>query len=136
MRQVWTKCSTVMAVALILCGCSTTKDQLLTHDNRTMLDIWNSDSPRRSAITTQDIAHSGLARKRTTSAGPAQISYTRTAHNEILSQFHRLPNPDLVMFVFPHLSGTEPVPIPGYSTVFPLYQKVQYALPGERLEDY
>ncbi|WP_134563401.1 TIGR03751 family conjugal transfer lipoprotein, partial [Pseudomonas aeruginosa] len=46
------------------------------------------------------------------------------------------PNPDLVMYVFPHLAGTDPVPVPGYSTVFPLYQRVQYAMPGERVEDY
>ena len=65
-----------------------------------------------------------------------QAGYTRTAQNEIYRQFHRLPNPDLVMYVFPHLAGTDPVPVPGYSTVFPLYQRVQYALPGERVEDY
>ena len=63
-------------------------------------------------------------------------SYTRTAHNEVQRQFLRLPNPDLVMYVFPHLAGSDPVPIPGYTTVFPLYQRVQYAMPGERVEDY
>ncbi|MCK9535959.1 MAG: TIGR03751 family conjugal transfer lipoprotein, partial [Pseudomonas sp.] len=31
---------------------------------------------------------------------------------------------------------SEGAPVPGYSTVFPLYNKVQYAMPGERLEDY
>lgn len=62
--------------------------------------------------------------------------YTRTAENEIKSQFHRLPDPDLVMYVFPHLAGSEPVPVPGYSTVFPFYRQLQYALPGERVEDY
>ncbi|MCQ3008790.1 TIGR03751 family conjugal transfer lipoprotein, partial [Pseudomonas savastanoi] len=29
-----------------------------------------------------------------------------------------------------------PAPVPGYTTVFPLYQRVQYAMPGERVEDY
>ncbi|KPW56323.1 Uncharacterized protein ALO80_02846, partial [Pseudomonas caricapapayae] len=62
--------------------------------------------------------------------------YTRTAQNEIYSQFKRLPNPDLVMYVFPHLAGSDPAPVPGYTTVFPLYQRVQYAMPGERVEDY
>ena len=69
-------------------------------------------------------------------APAAAAAYTRTAANEIYRQFHRLPNPDLVMYVFPHLAGTDPVPVPGYTTVFPLYQRVQYAMPGERLEDY
>jgi len=59
-------------------------------------------------------------------------AYTRTAYNEIKSQFHRLSNPDLVMYVFPHSSGTESAPVPGYSTVFSFFQRVQYAMPGER----
>jgi conjugative transfer region lipoprotein (TIGR03751 family) len=65
-----------------------------------------------------------------------QARYTRTAANEIYRQFHRLPNPDLAMYVFPHLAGSDPAPIPGYTTVFPLYQRVRYAMPGERVEDY
>ena len=65
-----------------------------------------------------------------------QTRYTRTARNEVYRQFHRLPNPDLVMYVYPHLAGSDPVPVPGYTTVFPLYQRVQYAMPGERVEDY
>jgi len=58
-------------------------------------------------------------------------AYTRIAQNEIDALFVRLPNPDLVMYVFPHLATEEDVPIPGYSTVFPLYERVIYALPGE-----
>jgi conjugative transfer region lipoprotein (TIGR03751 family) len=57
--------------------------------------------------------------------------YSREAYNETQLIFKRLPNPDLVMYVFPHLSGTEGNPIPGYSTAFPLYDTVHYALPGE-----
>ncbi len=62
--------------------------------------------------------------------------YTRTAANEIVSNFPRLPNPDLVVYVLPHLAGNEPAPIPGYSTVIPFYSRIQYAMPGERLGDY
>ena len=57
--------------------------------------------------------------------------YSREAYNETQLIFQRLPNPDLVMYVFPHLSGTEGNPIPGYSTAFPFYDTVHYALPGE-----
>jgi conjugative transfer region lipoprotein (TIGR03751 family) len=58
-------------------------------------------------------------------------AYTRTAQNEIDALFIRLPNPDLVLYVYPHLATGEDVPIPGYSTVFPMYERVIYALPGE-----
>ena len=57
--------------------------------------------------------------------------YARTAHTELEIRFPRLPNPTLVMYVFPHLAGTERVPVPGYATTFPLYERVEYALPGE-----
>ena len=57
--------------------------------------------------------------------------YTREAHNEIDTTFPRLPNPSLAMYVFPHLAGDEQVPVPGYVTTFPMYERVEYALPGE-----
>lgn len=55
--------------------------------------------------------------------------YTRTAHNELTLKFPRLPNPEMVLYVFPHLAGDAPVP--GYATTFTLYPKTEYALPGE-----
>jgi conjugative transfer region lipoprotein (TIGR03751 family) len=45
-------------------------------------------------------------------------------------RFARVPNPDLVMVVYPHLSKGK-YPVPGYATVFPMYEQTQYALPGE-----
>ena len=57
--------------------------------------------------------------------------YTREAFNELDVSFPRLPNPSLVMYVFPHLAGQERTPVPGYATTFPLYERVEYALPGE-----
>lgn len=35
------------------------------------------------------------------------------------------------MCVFPHLAGEESVPVPGYATAFPMYERTEYALPGE-----
>jgi len=64
----------------------------------------------------------------TTGAGARQ-GYTREAFDEIEVLFPRLPNPTLVMYVFPHLAGEAPVP--GYATAFPMYEQVEYALPGE-----
>jgi len=57
--------------------------------------------------------------------------YTREAFNEIDVLFPRLPNPTLVMYVFPHLAGETQAPVPGYATAFPMYEQVEYALPGE-----
>jgi len=74
------------------------------------------------------------ARCKKASTKPPQ-NYTRSARQEIHAQFVRLPNPDLVMYIYPHLAGHEGAPIPGYSTVFPLHQKIHYALPGEHVAE-
>lgn len=142
MRRISISRAAVIAAMLAVAGCGTSKEKLLPHDDTTMLDIWNAEtggSARASQSSRQLLdARQSLRRPLTRSdvaAAPAlSVSYTRTAQNEIDRQFHRLPNPDLVMYVFPHLAGSDPVPIPGYSTVFPLYHRVQYAMPGERTE--
>ncbi|MNS57886.1 hypothetical protein D3C72_907870 [compost metagenome] len=109
---------------------------MLPHGDQTMLDIWNGSG----SVGTQQQLQEARSELRRPVLDPERLisdqsAYTRTAANEIRHQFRRLPNPDLVMYIYPHLAGTQQTPVPGYSTVFPLYEKVQYALPGERLED-
>lgn len=121
----------LVGVAL-LSGCATSKDELLPHSGATMQALWEQGSASGSG--TQGVVAARGALRRAIPSGQAvaeQTRYTRTAANEIYSQFSRLPNPDLVMYVYPHLAGSEGVPIPGYSTIFPLYSKPQYAMPGE-----
>lgn len=63
------------------------------------------------------------------------VEYTRTAENELNSLFPRLPNPDIEIYVYPHLATRSRAPIPGYSSVISLYERVEYRLPGEALLD-
>jgi conjugative transfer region lipoprotein (TIGR03751 family) len=144
MCRIWIERLLVVVVVMALAGCATNKEKLLTHGGDTMLDIWNRETggaaaggrASRELLDARQTLRRSLTDADVQAAPGVQARYTRTAQNEIYRQFHRLPNPDLVMYVFPHLAGTDPVPVPGYSTVFPLYQRVQYALPGERVEDY
>ena len=134
-----------LAIA-VLGGCATSKEELLTHSDRTMMDIWQQETgggssgtgqvARRQLLDARQSLRRPLTEADVQAVPAAAAAYTRTAANEIYRQFHRLPNPDLVMYVYPHLAGSDPVPVPGYTTVFPLYQRVQYAMPGERVEDY
>ncbi|EPC00596.1 hypothetical protein L861_06560 [Litchfieldella anticariensis FP35 = DSM 16096] len=121
----------------VLAGCATSQEELLPTGDATMMEIWQKnggmgaagDRNRQRRLLD---ARSDLRRPLSYGAIVDQrIRYTREAVNEIYQQFTRLPNPDLVMYVFPHLAGAEPVPVPGYSTVFPLYTRPQYAMPGE-----
>ncbi len=147
MRSNLIKVATLTAAALVLSGCSTSKEKLLPHGDHTMMDIWQQNAGDGSGGATGRAAGRQLLDARQSlrrplteadiQAAPAeQMRYTRTARNEVHRQFQRLPNPDLVMYVFPHLADSDPVPVPGYTTVFPLYQRIQYAMPGERVEDY
>ncbi|MGU1062177.1 TIGR03751 family conjugal transfer lipoprotein [Pseudomonas aeruginosa] len=139
MRKTWTDGLALLAMALMLGGCATSKEELLPHDDTAMLDIWNLETgggTARQLLDARQALRRPLTEADVQAAPDVQARYTRTAANEIYRQFHRLPNPDLLMYVFPHFAGSDPVPVPGYTTLFPLYQRVQYALPGERVEDY
>ena len=59
--------------------------------------------------------------------------YSQTIKNEVEKTFPTLKNPFLVMYVFPRLNTEDGTPIPGYWTTFPLYDKVEFALPGEEV---
>ena len=64
-------------------------------------------------------------------AAAEEQSYARTAADELELLFPRLPNPDVYIYVPPRLATVERVPVPGYTTAVPLYERVEYALPGE-----
>lgn len=122
-----------IAVLVWLTGCSTSSEELLSHNGNTMLEVWS----QQGNPSVRQLSEARLALRRPLPVNNTSIAaYTRTAQREIFQQFKRLPNPDMLIFVFPHLAGSDPVPVPGYSTVFPFYQRVQYALPGERLDEY
>lgn len=116
----------------LMSGCSTSQQQMLpVNPDTTMLKLW-----QRQSCGAQRLMDSRATLRR----GPEQVSrltanqhsYTRDAVSEVRQQFPRLPNPDMVLYVFPHLAA-DTSPVPGYSTVFPFYTRTQYALPGERL---
>lgn len=51
------------------------------------------------------------------------------ALNDLRRDFQRVPNPDILGYVYPHLRGE--LPVPGYYTSFPLRERAHYAEPGE-----
>ena len=122
---------TLLPIVLIsLAGCAGSKDTILPLEGASMKAIYtrhfNDIGMRDSMSVRKEL------KARPTDADAADLSgYTRDAFNELNVHFPRLPNPTLVMYVFPHLAGAERVPVPGYATTFPMYRQVEYALPGE-----
>jgi conjugative transfer region lipoprotein (TIGR03751 family) len=122
--KVWPLC------LLALTGCSAmgSKDSILPQDGASMQEVYDAHCKHSSLRHHNNRAKIG-------SDGPGVddgnlAGFTREANTEIQSLFPRLQNPSLVMYVFPHLTGTGQ-PVPGYATSFTLYEKTEYALPGE-----
>jgi len=130
MNQPSTLIAALGLISLTLAGCASTKDTVLPQDGPSMKAIYeehvhemNADDPQ---VVRDELGHRPII------TGEAALQgYTRDAFNEIDALFPRLPNPTLVMYIFPHLAGESGAPVPGYTTAFPMYEQVEYALPGE-----
>ncbi len=130
MQNPLTHLSTLSLISLVLAGCTSTKDNVLPQDGPSMKAIYDGHIQTMNARNPQAIRRE-LGNRRLDTGEAALQGYARDAFNEIDALFPRLPNPTLVMYVFPHLAGETRAPVPGYATAFPMYEQVEYALPGE-----
>ena len=148
----WTRLTTVL-LAAALAGCASNAPFSVLAEGPRMIDIFRGEADRPELVSETESAPNGVlepdARCRwwlfawpceAPQAGPEAPdgntdadadTYTRTAANELELLFPRLPNPDIYIHVLPHLATGERVPVPGYTTAVPLYERVEYALPGE-----
>ena len=114
------KTATVLVVITLLKACSSKLPGYDT-DRKPMLEIYKEHIANTSTFN-RELRH-----------GTADLTaYTRTADNELEILFPLLPNPKIVLYIFPHIA--EGVPVPGYSTSFSHYEKDHYALPAEHLK--
>ena len=119
-----------LVLALALTGCAGTKEQILPQDGPTMRAIYDAHNARTGRG--DPLALRDRLGPRAPSEAPAwRPGATRAALTELDTTFPRLPNPTLVLYVYPHLATGSRVPVPGYVTTFPLYERTEYALPGE-----
>jgi conjugative transfer region lipoprotein (TIGR03751 family) len=111
----------ILLITLVATGCATKPPNYLT-SGPTMSEVVGDGSGRevyqQGRVTTNWAATNNLH------------AYTREAHTELEGHFARLPNPDLCMYVLPHLSA-EGASVPGYTSCFPMYERNHYAMPGE-----
>ena len=122
--------SLLLVVLISLAGCAGSKDTILPADGPSMKTIYTQHFNDIGLQDTMGVREELKARPLDTELKDL-AGYVRDAFNELDAHFPRLPNPTLVMYVFPHLAGVERLPVPGYSTTFPMYRQVEYALPGE-----
>ena len=116
-------------------GCSSTPSasQLLPDDGPTTLQVYEAHLGGLPPKTAS--AAPGTALAPWTGGVPAAADWSapsRRSHaalTDLQRDFQRVPNPDVLGYVYPHRAGD--LPVPGYYTVFSLYEKTPYAQPGE-----
>lgn len=127
----WTKAFThlgalaLSAVALSACSVAAPRESPLPKGGATMEEIY-----RRASLSANSASHlrEALPLRPPEELAPGPVK--ESALRQLEHRFPRVSNPDLVMYVFPHLARGK-YPVPGYFTAFPMYEQVEYLLPGE-----
>ena len=112
----------VLLISLLGVGCTSVRS--IVKDAKPMKQVYGEK-------ITQATSSARASHERPIADGALDLQGdARSTYEHLQKTFPRLPNPELVMYITPHLtSGGRPVP--GYSTIFPMYKETQYALPGE-----
>jgi len=114
------------ALMLLIGGCASTKEKVFNNvEMKTMGEIY--DDTFGSALTD---THAYTQRSIEDNSGDV-MDFTRTSRNELEGLFKELPNPKLIMYVYPHITPSN-LPVPGYTTTFRMYDRAHFAMPGER----
>jgi conjugative transfer region lipoprotein (TIGR03751 family) len=137
--------ATVLLAASLLQACSVAgpKRSPLPQDGPNLVDVYRehirtegvgSSANRPGAAPAQAPGYPAQPGLQTVSSPATQSDAALTpmalGRAVVDQRFRRLPNPDLVLFVYPHLARGKH-PVPGYYTVLPMYTQVEYAMPGE-----
>lgn len=113
----WINLVLLTLVVSFLSACSTSQQSTLPQPDTNVKTVWeqkmgagaNDEVLQQRASLRRELSPDTLAKR--------QADYTRNSYREVFNQFPRLPNPDVVFYVYPHRTGA--MPVPGYSTVFP-----------------
>lgn len=118
----------VISALGLLGGCAS-KDAMLPQPDQSMQDVYTEAMGSTGQGRLMD--ERSVLRRGMIESDTDYSEYVRTEANQLQSNFKRLPNPTMYMFVAPHLATADDVPVPGYLTEFKLYTRDHYALPGE-----
>lgn len=129
-------------VITILTGCSNSEyktreeryeDSVIPKSSQTMKEIYDnrgvsSNQSQGSGMPTQYAGY--MVNKRPTTDAEVSVS-PYTVNNAGKTSFRKLPNPTIYMYIFPTLTKEDRLPRPGWITEFSMYERDEYALPGE-----
>ncbi|MFC5079629.1 hypothetical protein VTH8203_00850 [Vibrio thalassae] len=120
------------AMTSVLIGCGTTvseKEEIIPTSDKSMKEIYEEHST--SSSTANTLSNQKLVVKRPATSEEMTINVYQYNNVEKRPTFKRLPNPTLYIYFAPSLSKDGRLPIPAWMTEFQMYDKDEYALPGE-----
>ena len=124
-----------LSINAALVGCASGPEKsILPESERSMSAVFHSAVASGSDTKLYD--ERSVLRRSLTESDVDLAHYTRTEDNALANEFPLLPNPELRTYVAPHLSTRDGVPVPGYVTRWPMYERQHYALPGEATLNY
>lgn len=115
----------VVSMLLLVSGCMSSGSLTHVQESRTMDDIYEAHFINLAYEKSEYVfLHEQEDSSRISEAVVKNTKQT----------FPTLKNPFLVMYVYPHLDPKEGTPILGYWTAFPMYEQIEFALPGEEID--
>ena len=105
-----------------LVACQSYVGNVVPQKGPTMEQVYEAVEPSRTA---EPKPAKPLAQESTTALAAEE---PKSATLENTFPFRKLPNPELTMYVYPHVAGNAQIPIPGYATVFHVYERDPYSV--------
>ena len=127
MVRQWIKAAS-LCVVIGLAGCTSHIDKVVPKDQKNMKQIYNE----KAGSGNLEILKQREADIRARPIGSEDYVSTLPPHAaHIQHLFPALPNPELYMYVKPHVIGASGAAVPAYMTRFTMYERTHYAMPNE-----
>ncbi|PCI36437.1 MAG: TIGR03751 family conjugal transfer lipoprotein [Thiotrichales bacterium] len=139
--QIQAKCLLLiplLASTLLLTGCATAgKDMIPRGGSMTMPQIYKQETGGGNSSNIKHINSIKNIRAKLSDSRinrTSYVSYTSTSKNQINSIFKPLANPQITIYIYPHLvhMNGEAYPKPAVTTDFFLYKSNHFAMPNEK----
>jgi len=126
MRMILVRVFIMISISL-LTACSSMSGNVVPKKGPTMEQVYDGmavSTPHHASLYNE---HKKISQ---TMGVPLHVA-SSLPRSAVTQEFHKLLNPELPLYVFPHLAGKDDLPVPGYFTVFNAYEHDHYALPNE-----
>lgn len=128
----------IMTCSCFLLACSSTHEkQYLPDGGPTSAQLYSGEAVTAPHSQSTNYSDNGqYVTKPLTSENLQSMSSISGSHlSELKQDFRLIPNPEVLGYVMPHFNRQSEIPVPGYFTVFKLYDREHYARSGEGVHE-